>query len=274
MRQFFGRLPKRGLGSTLASMNDPHVAALNYRICRNESVDYGNAEPLAHEEDGFRLRVKDETARFEMKEHCATEQEARDVVDPFIRNWEFDACFTHRHDHFHLDFDKSEIIDRDPAKGHVSLSAHARLGRPTATVRLTMRHSRYPPPPIGIDSSHPDVQTLYERYRRFREGGEDLPSFAYFCLTVLEYPFTPPKKGKRERAAASYGIDVEVLQSIGELSSTKGGSGARKREGVETPLTDHDHRFLERATVRLIRRLAEHHAAKGSLPTISMMDFS
>ena len=231
-------------------MNDPHVVALIYQVRHNESVDYGNAEPLADEEDGFRLRVKDDTARFEMKEHHATEQEARDVVEPFIRNWEFAACFAHGHDHFHLDFDKSEIIDRNPAKDDLSLSAHARLGRPTATVRLTMRHSRYPPTPIRIDSSHPDVKTLDKRYRKFREGREDLPSFAYFCLTVLEYPFTPPQRGKRKRAAASYSVDVDVLERIGELSSTKGGSGARKREGVDTPLDEDEHRFLERATVR------------------------
>ena len=74
----------------------------------------------------------------------------------------------------------------------------------------------------------------------------------------------------RKRAAAAYRVDLEVLDRIGELSSTKGGSSARKREGVNMPLTDDERRFLERATIRLIRRLAEHHAAKGSLPTISM----
>ena len=75
-------------------------------------------------------------------------------------------------------------------------------------------------------------------------------------------------------AAASYNVDYAVLDRIGQLSSTKGGSGARKREGVETPLADDERRFLERATVRSIRRLAEHHAAKGGLPTISMGEFS
>ena len=122
-----------------------------------------------------------------------------------------------------------------------------------------------------LASSHPDVQTLHKRYRNFRDGGEDLPNFAYFCLTVLEYPFT---SSKRKRAAASYDVDYAVLDRIGKLSSKKGGSGARKREGVDAPLTDEERRFLERATVRLIRRLAEHHPAKGSLPTISMKDFS
>ena len=155
-------------------------------------------------------------------------------------------------------------MNAEPARWHFS----------TSSPKVTVSPPTYPSPPTGIDSNNPDVQTLYLRYKNFRGGGESLPSFAYFCLTVLEHPFTPPQKGKRLRAAASYGIDVDVLDRIGELSSTKGGSGARKREGVDAPLTDDDRRFLERATVRLIRRLAEYHATQGGLSTISMKDVS
>ena len=39
-------LPKRGLGSTLDSMNDPHVVAVIYRVRHNETVDYGNANAI------------------------------------------------------------------------------------------------------------------------------------------------------------------------------------------------------------------------------------
>ena len=256
-------------------MNDPHVGALCYNVRHKESVDYGHAKPLTFENDQFVVQVEDGKARFELKEHFATEQKARESVKPFIDNWQFDAGLRRDPDCFLLDFDKAEIIDRKPTPGVIEVHAppnrfHFSFSSPEGTASPPT----YPPPPIGIDSSHPDVKTLYVRYRRFREGREDLPSFAYFCLTVLEYPFTPPRKGKRERAAASYNVDYAVLKSIGDLSSEKGGSGARKRDGVDAPLTDEECRFLERATVRLIRRLAEHHAAKGSLPTISMMDFS
>ena len=256
-------------------MNDPHVVALCYNVRHKESVDYGHAKPLTFENDQFVVQVEDGKARFEMKEHCPTEQKAQEIVEPFIDNWQFDAGLRRDPDCFLLDFDKAEIIDRSPSPGVTKVNAApARWHFSIPSPKVTVSPPTYPPPPIGIDSSHPDVQTLYERYRRFREGREDLPSFAYFCLTVLEYPFTPPRKGKRERAAASCGIDVDVLDRIGDLSSTKGGSGARKRDGIDKPLTDEERRFLERTTVRLIRRLAEHHAACGSLPTISMTDIS
>ena len=271
MQNFWG-VPIREFGSTVSSMNDPHVVALIYNVRHKESVDYGEAKPLAFENDHFEVRVKDGKAQFELKEHCATEQKARDRVKPFIRDWQFDAGLRRDPNCFVLEFEKAEIIDRSPTPGVTKVNAApARWHFSIPSPKVTVSPPTYPPPPIGIDSSHPDVQTLYERYRRFREGGEDLPSFAYFCLTVLEYPFT---SSERRRAAASYNVDYAVLQSIGQLSSTKGGSGARKREGVETPLAGDERRFLERATVRLIRRLAEHHAAKGILPTISMKDFS
>ena len=253
-------------------MNDPHVAALIYRVRHHESVDYGEAKPLGFENDQFVGSVKDGRGRFELKEHYSTEQQAREAVEPFIRNWRFDAELRRDPDCFVLAFDKAEIIDRKPTPGVIEMhAAPIRANASISSAKVTVSPPTYPPPPTGIDSSHADVQTLHDRYRRFREGREDLASFAYFCLTVLEYPFTPPK---RKRAAASYRVELEVLQRIGELSSTKGGSGARKREGVDAPLTGQERRFLERATRRLIRRLAEYHAASGSLPTISMKDVS
>ena len=229
----------RGFGSTLDSMNDPHVVALIYNVRHKESVDYGEAKPLAFENDQFLVQAKDGKARFEMKDHCATEQKAREAIEPFIQDWEFDAGLQRDPDCFLQDFEKAEIIDRKPTAGVTEANAEpARWHFSTSSSKVTVSPPTYPSPPTGIDSNNPDVQTLYLRYKNFRGGGESLPSFAYFCLTVLEHPFTPPQKGKRLRAAASYGIDVDVLDRIGELSSTKGGSGARKREGVDAPLTD------------------------------------
>ena len=256
-------------------MNNPHVVALIYRVRHHESVDYGEAKPLDFGNDQFVVRVECGNARFELKEHYSAEQQARETIEPFVQDWEFDAGLQRDPDCFVLDFERAEIIDRKPTPGVIEVhAAPMRAHASISSAKVTVSPPSYPPPPTGINSSHPDVQTLYQRYKNFREGGESLPSFAYFCLTVLEHPFTPPQKGKRVRAAASHGIDVDVLQRIGELSSTKGGTGARKREGVDAPLTAEERRFLERATVRLIRRLAQHHAAQGSLPTISMRDVS
>ena len=64
-------------------MNDPHVVALYYRVCHNETVDYSEAEQLTIDEPLFDVEVKEGTARFGLKQHCTTEAEAREIVEPF-----------------------------------------------------------------------------------------------------------------------------------------------------------------------------------------------
>ena len=49
-------------------MNDPRVVALHYRIEHESSVDYSNAEPVDHEEEGFRIRIEERRVCFEMKD--------------------------------------------------------------------------------------------------------------------------------------------------------------------------------------------------------------
>ena len=68
-------------------MNDPHVAALIYRVEHGDGVTWNRAEPLVDPEtpEEFRLQVKDKRARFELKVHYAKESEARKAIENFIR---------------------------------------------------------------------------------------------------------------------------------------------------------------------------------------------
>ena len=261
-------------------MNDPHVVALIYKVHHTESVDYAKAEPLAFEEDDFRVEVKDREARFRMKKHYSTGQEARYAVEPFIRNWVFDAAMGHFPGYFELEFDRPEIVDRKPTPCVQELRFDV-VSESELSATFTQSPSRYPCPPSGIDANHADVRTLFERYKGFVDGNEKLASFAYFCLTVLEQslgqgttagPRRPSRR--RERTAERYRIDVEVLQRIGELSSTKGGSDARKAAGAYQPFSDEERLFLEAALPRLIHRVADHHGGNNELSPISIGDFS
>ena len=53
-------------------MNDPHVAALYYRVRHNETVKYSRATTLTFDEDLFEVEVKDGVARFGLKRHCVS----------------------------------------------------------------------------------------------------------------------------------------------------------------------------------------------------------
>ena len=253
-------------------MNDPHVAALIYKIEHGQSVDYRNAQPMDHEETGFSVKVADQQVRFEFKEHYAAEDVARGAIEDYIRAWEFGAGLKNGPDYFKLKFDYAQIEDRKPTPGVVMVTARpARFEVTVGEVTCVVSPGCYPPPPSGMLIT-PDVQTMYDRYMGYRQGREPLTTMAYFCLTILEDSIK--RNHSREVAAKKYGIEVEVLKKIGRLSSKKGGQQARKASGTNNNLTAQDRRFLEEAIQAIIRRAAEKaYLPNSDFPEISLSAF-
>ena len=162
-------------------MNDPHVVALRYFIKHSDSIDYSEAEPLLIEEAEFRIDVADGRVRFEFKKHFATEQEAREAIAEYIRLWQFDASLRRGNaDAFKLEFDKAEIVDRNPTPGAVRLSGSFQA-QVSGSAKLTLQAAAYPVPPQDT-ALDPDVETMHRRYMNYRQGREPLPSMAYFCV--------------------------------------------------------------------------------------------
>ena len=163
-------------------MNDPHVAALIYKIEHGQSVDYRKAQPMDHEETGFSVKVADQQVRFEFKEHYAAEDGARGAIEDYIRAWEFGAGLKNGPDYFKLKFDYAQIEDRKPTPGVVMV--HARPVRFEVTVgkvTCVVSPGCYPPPP-SVMLITPDVQTMYDRYMGYRQGREPLTTMAYFLF--------------------------------------------------------------------------------------------
>ena len=261
-------------------MNDPHVVALLYRVEHGESFDYKEAKPLVCDKSPtFHLEVKDKQVRFELKEHYAAEEDAREAIEDYIRNWEFDACLKYGPESFRLKFHKAEIVDRNPTPGELSIRGTL-TGEPAKiSGKLVLGFRNYPSPPSDIVVT-PDVESMYRRYISHHSMSEGLESMAYFCLSMLEDPPSKPNSQerkyfkKRKDAAVNYQIDKDVLAEIGRLSSTKGGPlGARKKEGVADELTNEERRFLKEAIKKIIRRAAEKaHSPDADLPKISLSD--
>ena len=245
-------------------MSDTFVVALTYRIEHGRSVDFGKAEPLDHQEPGFRIRVEDDRVRFEFKDHYPTEREARKAIEGYIREWEFTAGLRWGPDAFSLKFLDSEIEHRNLPPG-VLPPISIRSGAPRMSI--TLRHGLpcYPQPPTGVKLT-PDVDSMYGRYMGYRQGKEPLTSMAYFCLTVLE------KMGTK-KAVTEYRVSWNVLDQIRRLSSRKGGSQARKADGISDSLTTQESRFLEGAIRTLIERVGQKaHDADSSYPEITLSD--
>ena len=146
------------------------------------------------------------------------------------------------------------------------LGVEVSLSRPSGTVGALC----YPHPPASDLRITADVESMFTRYMGYLQDREPLAGMAYFCLTVLEYPFRGTDGGKTKGAAREYQVSKKVLNTIRRLSSERGGSQARKAEGKDRELTDQEHRFLKEATVTIIERAA--HKNHSTLPKITKSD--
>ena len=167
-------------------MNDPHVVSLLYRVDHSKSVDYSKAELLVRDEPAFRLEVKDNQARFELKDHYATEEDARNAIEDYIHGWEFDTCLENGPDYFRLKFESAQIEDRKPISGVTNYRAIITTEILTISDTITVGVPNYPTPPSGVNFCDTDVQKMYQRFMDYRQSKEPLASMAYFCLTCLE----------------------------------------------------------------------------------------
>lgn len=245
-------------------MNDPHVTALHYWVVHDDSVDYKQAQPLEYENELFRVQVNSRQVTITPKYHYATEERAREVVEGFIRTWEFDAALESGSGRFSLKYSGADICDRSPTPappGVVNLSFTARAGHPTATARLRVGRGSYPSPPPGpmLNVDTPFVQAMLLRLERYYRGREPLASMAYLCLTALEEnaPKGEGKANKDKQVRSHYVISRHVLRQVRWLSSEKGGSEARKGGGLDEDFTEEERKFLVAAVRIFIRRAAE-----------------
>ena len=241
----------------LQKVKFPRVKALYFNIEHDSGIDYSNAAPLSLRESAFDVMVDDDKACFTMKEHHATEKEARDAVAPYISTWEFEAALQLGPNKFTLVFDVADIEDRDPTTGAVFLRPKpVRLGALRGSLKLAVVKNRFPSPPAATVLRSPDVQSMFDRYLGYRERREPLASMAYFCFTVLR-DSQGPSSSRLSAGARYYGIREDVLRTLSRLSSTKGGAGARKADGIHQELTREEKRFLEDVVKTIIRRAAE-----------------
>lgn len=255
-------------------MNDPHVVALNYRIEHHSSVDYDEANPLNHSEEAFEIHVKRNNVRFAMNRHYATQTEALESVEGYIRAWEHLAALENGPNEFKLVFDGAEIEDRDPTPGAVYASAKpAHFTFSVSEPSVHVSRGAYPRPPLTRMEFSPCVQLMFDRYVGYRARREYLPSMAGFCLTVLEKS-VQSEKGRRKAAAKHYDIEFKVLNEVGRLCSNKGAAEARKAQGIDQDLNGRERQFLEEVVKAIIQRAAEVAAdPDGSRDMIVLSDF-
>lgn len=257
-------------------MNDPHVESLTYRLTVGPSIRFNNPPALEREYNAFRLRLDAGTLIAMMKDHFATADEARLVVDPVLRSWEIDTNLTNGPNHISFSFDKAEVIDRSPpppGTPHVIVcSGGVGIG---GSATVVMVRPKYPEPPSRFAATE-DVQAIWFRYMQYIEGKEPLLSMAYAVLSLLEGT-TGQKQGARVAVCAKYNIDQTVRDKLGDLVSEKGSpKEARKLDHGATrqPLTHAERSWVVAVVKALIRRKGEYDAdPSAALTPITLSDF-
>jgi hypothetical protein len=233
-------------------MNDPHVAALVYRIQHGDHVDYKNAGSRTVSYEHFDVEVSGKSARTTMKSHYATREQARLAVEPLLRAWELDQALEYGPRTIEFIYERSEMVDRAPMAGHYSLIAEpAHYKHTFGEAKLTLGFAAFPVPAQNL-ARNDVVDHMFERYCLYKQGGTLLGGAADFCLTCLG-----TASGGRKQISERYLIHEKVLKKIGELAATKGGREARKGEGISKEFTDKERGWLEAAMKLLIRRAAE-----------------
>jgi hypothetical protein len=242
-------------------VNDPHVKTLYYKVLVSEDVDYENAPALSEIAEEFEFTLNYEKAIFTMKQHYSTVDDAKAVVESYIRAWNILIGLKHGPDSFKLKFLDADIIDRAPVSnkndaakflGCSSLSSAPAF---RGEVHAHISHAEFPPFPKNFKES-PEAETMYLRYKAYLKGRESLTSMAYMCLTVYKATADNLKD-----AAKKYCIDHNVLKNLGRLTSTKGGpEEVRKypKNGTSDPLHPKEKEWIVSVVKSLILRAAEY----------------
>src|SRR6266480_2319654 len=98
-------------------MNDPHVASLTFRVVTSEDCEFSSAPPLKIDTPDFAGKLASSVLTLELKQHVATEAEARDLAAAFIRSWEIEAGLTLCRPDFKFNYNGASIVDRAPSPG-------------------------------------------------------------------------------------------------------------------------------------------------------------
>jgi hypothetical protein len=247
-------------------MNDPHVKSLFYRIKHSDNIDYDKAPLLELPEPKFTIHIEYESARIDMRDHYAAVQDARDVVEPFLRLWELTAALNRNPGEWEFVYDRANVIDRNPTEGVVS-PAHVSVSDAVYPPSIQSSHQSYPPPPVGM-ARDAAVDFMFYRYCMWREGRTTLTDAANCCLTMLEF-----QAGNRMTASHRYGVSSKVLNKLGLLLATKGGiTEARKGKAAHANFTPAERQWITKLIPILIRRAAEVAFDPAARPEITMAD--
>ena len=149
---------------------DPHVVSLRYRIEPSEGVTFGDdTGSIEREFEAFRLSVTHETATAHLKDHHATEDGAREVVEEYLRRWQIYEAVRPMGTGVMFSFEEAEVVDRAPPRIYAMARVAPMIG--SHAWAEVVRELRFPdlPEAFAMSSDVEVMWTLYEGYLQGRD---------------------------------------------------------------------------------------------------------
>lgn len=230
-------------------MKDPHVVSLTYKIVENDVLTFKNPPDLEIETAEFHGLLSNGILTLEPKNHYSSVAQIRPLADDYVRGWEIDRALRSGSLEFNFRFEGGQVVDRQPAPGKAFVDS-CDVMVCVDSVDVKKSSSAYPAPPDNFQLT-PEVEVLWNRYRRFLEGGELLLTMAGYCLSYLE-------DGKSHKHAAKhYNIDLQILDKLGDITANAGDElTARKRSKKSRPLSNSESGWVKAAIKAIIKHLA------------------
>lgn len=246
-------------------MRDPHVEQLHYTLGVEERRDYVDPPPVERETDAFRIHLEDGHLTVEMQEHHATEESAREVVEPYLKAW---SLLTGQ-GNIWFDYDRAEIVDRDapePENGELSVKEYVHI---TDDVYIDIKASEYPAPPEGISVSD-TLNSMLDVYRTYEDGGRSIGGMGGHCLSILDGSFDGRDDWRRKLNVAS-----TVVNRLGYLTAEVGDVTTGRKLGREPrPHTGAEKKWIKAVVRTLMERLGRYEVDPDQeLVQITMEDF-
>lgn len=233
------------------------------RTIRNPSDNFlgrkyiGPPENMVGTKDDFRVTVsaveKSRTlsAIVELITNFSTIEAAWAAVDPYLQAWEIQSLVDHlaKHNDFsqplRFEYQSAEVSNAQPT----GLTIHVN----TAYLYV---EDELPSPPSSLWAS-PNVHVMWQRWESYRAGRESLPGMAYYCLTALEAITGKSRNDQRSSAAATFAVNIEVLNRLGDLVSEVGDDRERRKAHAKhrRPYTATEKEWIERVVLALIERV-------------------
>lgn len=250
-------------------MNDPHVESLLYAFeAPKPSDQFTKAAPLDADIGRFAVRLEGGRLVARPKDHYATEEEAREALEPYLRNWEIDARLQRPPHWIAFAFLESAIVDRAPLRPALLVRLPpARIPVTGGPITVVFENRQYPAPDHRFTATAL-VEALTELLERARTDESRLLYDAYGVYTAV----VGPHEKDVARAARRLRVSREILRTLARISNKNDPRIRRKYQpGPVAPVTDRERAWLDAAMALLIRRVG--HVELGpSDPIIALSD--